>query len=245
MPSRRWARRPRHPRHQAAAPGRPHRLLLRRRQRRPQGRLARPGKLAGSTGRQQAPRLRLPAPGHDPDSYIRAHGKEEFDRLVAQAMPLSDFPAARTGPALRPDQLGRQGATDLRSQATAAQAADPAAPPATGQAPGRSQRLCPERGRAPVRTALLRPSRAAQGQAHRPVADPQPACASSCTSRQLAAPCPSTCCPTPLSAGADLLHQLVRPTRSHPATPPARTAPRPARREHDRKCRLGTSRPAV
>ena len=27
----------------------------------------------------------------DPDSYIRAHGKEEFDRLVHQAMPLSDF----------------------------------------------------------------------------------------------------------------------------------------------------------
>jgi DNA primase len=27
----------------------------------------------------------------DPDSYIRAHGKDEFDRLVAQAMPLSDF----------------------------------------------------------------------------------------------------------------------------------------------------------
>ncbi|HEX9195075.1 MAG TPA: DNA primase [Azonexus sp.] len=27
----------------------------------------------------------------DPDSYIRAHGKAEFERLVAQAMPLSDF----------------------------------------------------------------------------------------------------------------------------------------------------------
>ena len=27
----------------------------------------------------------------DPDSYIRAHGKAEFDRLVQQAMPLSDF----------------------------------------------------------------------------------------------------------------------------------------------------------
>lgn len=27
----------------------------------------------------------------DPDSYIRAHGKKEFDRLVTQAMPLSDF----------------------------------------------------------------------------------------------------------------------------------------------------------
>ncbi|MGB8054548.1 MAG: DNA primase [Azonexus sp.] len=27
----------------------------------------------------------------DPDSYIRAHGKAEFDRLVHQAMPLSDF----------------------------------------------------------------------------------------------------------------------------------------------------------
>ncbi|PKO93299.1 MAG: DNA primase [Betaproteobacteria bacterium HGW-Betaproteobacteria-10] len=27
----------------------------------------------------------------DPDSYIRAHGKEAFDRLVLQAMPLSDF----------------------------------------------------------------------------------------------------------------------------------------------------------
>ncbi len=27
----------------------------------------------------------------DPDSYIRTHGKEEFDRLVHQAMPLSDF----------------------------------------------------------------------------------------------------------------------------------------------------------
>ncbi len=27
----------------------------------------------------------------DPDSYIRAHGKSEFDKLVVQAMPLSDF----------------------------------------------------------------------------------------------------------------------------------------------------------
>jgi len=27
----------------------------------------------------------------DPDSYIRAHGKEDFERLVKQAMPLSDF----------------------------------------------------------------------------------------------------------------------------------------------------------
>src|SRR5574343_1210094 len=32
----------------------------------------------------------LPAE-HDPDSFIRAFGKAEFDRLVAQAMPLSDF----------------------------------------------------------------------------------------------------------------------------------------------------------
>ena len=30
-------------------------------------------------------------PEDDPDSYIRAHGKAAFDRLVAQAMPLSDF----------------------------------------------------------------------------------------------------------------------------------------------------------
>ena len=29
--------------------------------------------------------------GDDPDSFIRAHGKDEFDRLVKQAMPLSDF----------------------------------------------------------------------------------------------------------------------------------------------------------
>ncbi|KAB2924601.1 MAG: DNA primase [Dechloromonas sp.] len=28
---------------------------------------------------------------HDPDSYIREHGKAEFDRQVIQAMPLSDF----------------------------------------------------------------------------------------------------------------------------------------------------------
>ncbi len=28
---------------------------------------------------------------HDPDSYIREFGKEQFDRQVAQAMPLSDF----------------------------------------------------------------------------------------------------------------------------------------------------------
>lgn len=27
----------------------------------------------------------------DPDSYIRSHGKSAFDRMVAQAMPLSDF----------------------------------------------------------------------------------------------------------------------------------------------------------
>ena len=27
----------------------------------------------------------------DPDSFVRAHGKAEFERLVAQAMPLSDF----------------------------------------------------------------------------------------------------------------------------------------------------------
>ncbi|MDE2440219.1 MAG: DNA primase [Betaproteobacteria bacterium] len=32
----------------------------------------------------------LPAE-HDPDSFIREFGKPEFDRLVAQAMPLSDF----------------------------------------------------------------------------------------------------------------------------------------------------------
>ena len=32
----------------------------------------------------------LPAE-HDPDSFIREFGKAEFDRLVAQAMPLSDF----------------------------------------------------------------------------------------------------------------------------------------------------------
>ncbi len=30
-------------------------------------------------------------PEHDPDSYIREHGKAAFDRFVAQAMPLSDF----------------------------------------------------------------------------------------------------------------------------------------------------------
>ena len=30
-------------------------------------------------------------PEHDPDSYIREFGKEQFDRQVAQAMPLSDF----------------------------------------------------------------------------------------------------------------------------------------------------------
>ena len=30
-------------------------------------------------------------PEHDPDSYIRAHGKAEFERQVIQAMPLSDF----------------------------------------------------------------------------------------------------------------------------------------------------------
>ena len=29
--------------------------------------------------------------GDDPDSYIRTHGKDEFDRLAKQAMPLSDF----------------------------------------------------------------------------------------------------------------------------------------------------------
>ena len=29
--------------------------------------------------------------GDDPDSHIRAHGKAEFERLVKQAMPLSDF----------------------------------------------------------------------------------------------------------------------------------------------------------
>jgi len=32
----------------------------------------------------------LPAE-HDPDSFIREYGKPEFDRMVAQAMPLSDF----------------------------------------------------------------------------------------------------------------------------------------------------------
>jgi len=32
----------------------------------------------------------LPAE-HDPDSFIREHGKAEFDRQVTQAMPLSDF----------------------------------------------------------------------------------------------------------------------------------------------------------
>jgi DNA primase len=110
----------------------------------------------------------------DPDSYIRAHGKEDFERLVKQAMPLSDFLLRELGPALRSDQLGRQGATDLRSQAPAPQVADPAAAPATGQTAGRSQRFCPAGGRAPLRTAFLHPRRAAQGEAQCPVADPQP-----------------------------------------------------------------------
>ncbi len=30
-------------------------------------------------------------PEHDPDSFVREHGQAEFERLVAQAMPLSDF----------------------------------------------------------------------------------------------------------------------------------------------------------
>ncbi|MCL2886628.1 MAG: DNA primase [Betaproteobacteria bacterium] len=30
-------------------------------------------------------------PEHDPDSYIRAHGKADFERQVQEAMPLSDF----------------------------------------------------------------------------------------------------------------------------------------------------------
>ena len=32
----------------------------------------------------------MPEP-EDPDSYVRAHGTAAFERLVAQAMPLSEF----------------------------------------------------------------------------------------------------------------------------------------------------------
>jgi DNA primase len=71
---------------------------------------------------------------------------------------------SRTRPALRPDQFRRQGAPDLRSQAAAAQAADAAAAPATGQTPGRGQRFRPGRSGAPVRTQVLHAGAAAQGQ---------------------------------------------------------------------------------
>ena len=110
----------------------------------------------------------------DPDSYIRDHGKERVRPPGHAGHAAFRLPAARTGPALRPDQFRRQGATDLRSQAPAAQAADTAVAPATGQAAGRSQRLCPAGGRAPVRTALIRPRRAAKGETQRSVADAQP-----------------------------------------------------------------------
>ena len=50
-------------------------------------------------------------PEHDPDSYIRAHGKAEFDRQVVQATPLSDFLLREL--ALRCDLTSSEGKAQL------------------------------------------------------------------------------------------------------------------------------------
>lgn len=50
-------------------------------------------------------------PEHDPDSYIRDHGKAEFERLVTQATPLSDFLLREL--ALRCDLTSAEGRAQL------------------------------------------------------------------------------------------------------------------------------------
>jgi DNA primase len=93
------------------------------------------------TGRQQAHRLRLPAPGTTTPTAIIAPTARRSLTDWSSGHAAFRFPAARTGPALRPDQLRRQGAADLRSQSRCYSSCRPAAPPATGQTPGRSQRF--------------------------------------------------------------------------------------------------------
>jgi DNA primase len=92
MPSRRWVRRPQATHvTKLSAPGRPYRFLF-------------DGDNAGRKAAWRALENSLEAladnkrlgfiflpQDDDPDSYIRAHGKEEFERQVKQAMPLSDF----------------------------------------------------------------------------------------------------------------------------------------------------------
>ena len=59
--------------------------------RRPQSRLAGAGKQSGSAARTKKYRfVFLPDP-EDPDSFIRSQGKDAFERLIAEAMPLSEF----------------------------------------------------------------------------------------------------------------------------------------------------------
>ncbi len=50
-------------------------------------------------------------PEHDPDSFIRDHGKAEFERLIAQATPLSDFLLREL--ALRCDLTSAEGRAQL------------------------------------------------------------------------------------------------------------------------------------
>ena len=50
-------------------------------------------------------------PEHDPDSFVRAHGAEAFERLVRQAAPLSEFPESRSCGPLRPH--GEEGRSAL------------------------------------------------------------------------------------------------------------------------------------
>lgn len=75
----------------AAASGRSHRLLLRRRR---AGRAARgrwKNSLEALPEQKSVGFVFLPEAGRDPDSFVRNQGTESFERLIAQAMPLSEF----------------------------------------------------------------------------------------------------------------------------------------------------------
>ena len=76
---------------EAPAPRRRGRVLLRRRRRRAQGGVAGArGEPAARYRRQRIRFLFLPA-GEDPDTYVREHGKEAFERLSSEAPLLSEF----------------------------------------------------------------------------------------------------------------------------------------------------------
>jgi DNA primase len=155
---------------------------------------------AGGAGRQQAHRLRLPAPNDDPDSYIREFGKDEpSTRLVAQAMPLSDFLLREL--AQRCDLTSSEGKAQLIYEAKPLLLKLPTPllrlqlvkrlAEASGFSPrAEVERLCELKSYAPA---------APPGPSARPVADPQPAAhraAQAGAGRTLPV---DRCCPTPRS----------------------------------------------